>query len=180
MLRAVGFGAGFAVAITLLIGGWTYLESLPSTPKPWNRGAVTASFADLFVEAGDRIVVTFRYTVENKTMQDYYLPSDNQSVLTILPSEKGYASEPELGWDRGAYIPANQKIAVSFRMIYDYNDAYPKTDSNNVNKMNAFLKRRLKEIEGFAILDKEHRYEIMFPKGWKEPKEPSESNKAEK
>lgn len=166
--RAAGFGAGFAASLVLAIGGWLFYQSFPETPKPWNRDVIKATFADLLMNPDERPVATFRYTLENTTPHDYYLPSDGKSAFIILSEGKGMSQDEELVWDNGAYLPSGQKVTVSFRVTYDYNDSYPKEDRDNIDKLSKFMSRRLKRIEGFTVLDREKRYQITFPKGWQD------------
>jgi|SRR5882724_8408342 len=172
-LKAAGFGAGFATFLVGALAIWLFVKSLPETPKPWNRDAVKATYADLFMNPAERPVAMFRYTLENTTPHDYYLPADPKSAFVILPEGKGMSQEEELTWDKGAYLPPGQKVTVSFQLTYDYNDSYPKAERDNLDKLSKFMARRLKEIEGFALLDRTNRYQITFPKGWQDS--PAES-----
>jgi hypothetical protein len=173
-LKAAGFGAGFAAFLVATVAGWIFFKSLPETPKPWNRDAIKATYADIYVTTGDRPVATFKYTLENATPNDYYLPSDPKAAFVILPNEKGMSQDEELSWDNGAYVPAGQKVSASFRLTYDYNDSYPKSDRDNLDKLSKFIARRLKQLEGFVVLDRTNRYQINFPKGWQDS--PTESS----
>lgn len=178
-LKAAGFGAGFAALVVGAFAVWLFAKSLPETPKPWNRDAIKATFSDLFANTGERPVATFRYTLENTTPHDYYLPTDPKSAFLILPEGKGMSQEEKLAWDNGAYVPPGQKVTVSFQLTYDYNDSYPKAERDNLDKLSNFLGRRLKELEGFAVLDRANRYEIVFPKGWQDsPAESKEKARA--
>ncbi|MGH7845535.1 MAG: hypothetical protein ACREQW_10245, partial [Candidatus Binatia bacterium] len=53
-------------------------------------------------------------------------------------------------------------------LTYEYNDSYPKSDRENLDKVSKFMARRLKELEGFAVLDRTNRYQVIFPKGWQD------------
>jgi hypothetical protein len=173
-LKAAGFGAGFAAILVAAIAGWLVFQSLPETPKPWNRDAIKATYADLYMDTGDRPVATFKYMLENTTPHDYYLPSDPRTAFVVLPDGKGMSQEEELTWDKGVYVPPGQKVSVSFKITYDYNESYPKSDRDNLDKLSKFMTRRLKELAGFAVLDRTNRYQVTFPKGWQDS--PSESN----
>lgn len=59
---------------------------------------------------------------------------------------------------------AGQKVIVTFQLTYDYNDSYPKNDRDNLDKFAKFMNRRLKDLDGFVVLDRENRYQITFPK----------------
>src|SRR5215813_4828305 len=87
-LKAAGFGAGFAAFLVATIAGWLVFKSLPETPKPWNRDAIKAKYADLYLNTGDRPVVTFKYTLENTTPHDYYYLPTLRRRLSYFPMEK--------------------------------------------------------------------------------------------
>ncbi len=166
LLKAAGFGAGFAALLVGTFAIWFFVESLPKTPKPWNRDVIKVTYVDLSVKTGERPVATFRYTIENTTPSDYYLPTDAKSAFVLLPKGKGLSQEEDLTWDKGAYVPAGQKVAFSFQITYDYDDSYPEADRDNLHKLATFMNRKLEELDGFAVLDRTNRYQISFPKGW--------------
>ena len=124
--RAAGFGAGFAASLVVVAVGWLLYQSLPETPSLGNRNVIKATFADLLMNPDERPVATFRYTLENTTPHDYYLPSDGKSAFIVLSEGKGMSPDEQLVWEQGAYLPSGQKVTVSFRVTYDYNDSYPK------------------------------------------------------
>jgi hypothetical protein len=168
LLSSMGTGAGSVIAAALVIGVWFYIASLPEKPKPWDQVAIKATFADLFVTLGDKIVTTFQYTLENKTNSDYYFPEDAKSAFVILSEGKGLSQEDVLTWGRGVYLPCGQKISMSFHLTDDYNESYPRKERDNLDKLGEFMKSRLRKIDGFVVLDKNNRYEIIFPNGWKD------------
>src|SRR3990170_4750016 len=104
LLKAAGFGAGFAALLVATFAIWLFVKSLPEKPRQWNRDAIKATYADLSVTTGERPVAAFRYTVENTTPHDYYLPTDAKSAFLILPEGKGMTHEEQLTWDAGAYV----------------------------------------------------------------------------
>ena len=170
-LSAMGTGAGAVVAAAVIIGAWFYITSLSEKPKPWDREAISATFVDLSVTIEDKIVLTFQYTLENKTKSDYYFPEDAKSTFVVLPEGKGLSQKDEFAWGRGVYVPSGQKVSMSFHLTYDYNESYPEKERDNLDKLGEFTKGRLKEIDGFVVLDKKNRYEIIFPNGWKDKHE---------
>jgi hypothetical protein len=114
-LRAAGFGAGAAATAAAIVGVLFYAASFPEKEKPWNSQAIKATFADLFVNTGDRIVATFRYTVENKTKSDYYFPKDKESAFVAMPEGKGLSQEDEIVWGHGAYVRQGRRYQHYFR-----------------------------------------------------------------
>jgi hypothetical protein len=119
------------------------------------------------VNTGDPLLAFFRYIIQNTTPYDYCLPNDSEAAFIQLPNTKGLAKDYEITWDKGTCVPTGQKVAVSFRLSYDYSKySFPKSDRDNIEKLSAFMNRRLSEIDGFVILDTRNRYQINFPKGW--------------
>ncbi len=168
VLKIAYFGAGFAAMLVAMIAGWQVFQSMPETPKPWNDDAIKATFVELSVTTGERLVTTFKYSIQNTTPHDYYLPSDPNAAFVILPKEGGLSQHQELNWNKGAYIPAGQKMSVWFQLSYDYNDSFTKSDRDKLDKLSNFMDRRLKEVDGFVVLDRDNRYRVVFPKGWQE------------
>ena len=168
-IRAAGIGAGFAVTLIISFAIWSYITSQPKIPKPWNNSAIVATFSELTVNTGDRIITNFRYVLENKTPYDYCLPNDNEAAFIQIPVTKGLTKDHEITWDKGTCVPTGQKVAVYFRLNYNYSEySFPKSDINNLEKFSKFMSRRLSEIDGFVILDNQNRYQINFPKGWED------------
>ncbi|MDP2157986.1 MAG: hypothetical protein Q8K68_09790 [Nitrospirota bacterium] len=166
-IRSAGFGAGLAITFIIGIATWSYFASLPKKPKPWNNSAINATFSDIQMFTGDRLPVTFKYILDNKTQFDYCLPSDNEAAFIRMPKTNSLTKDHELTWDKGTCVPTGQKVAVSFKLTYDYSDySFPQSDKDNLEKLSKLVNRRLSEIDGFVILDNQHRYQINFPKGW--------------
>jgi len=176
-VRSAGFGFGAATALAIVVGLWILYSSRPVSPKPWNSQAIASKFSDLYVNTGDRIIAEFRYSLESSLDLDYTLPSDKDSAFVVLPEKKGLEKKTEMEWPSGMILPAHQRINIAFRIPYDYNDSYPRKQRDDLYKLNAFMNRRLKELDGFVMLDRKNRYEIKFSKGW-ETKEQN-SNKGE-
>ena len=170
-IRAAGFGVGCVVTIIIAIALWSYFSSRPTKPKPWNESAILAEFSEITVNTGDKIVAHFRYLVENTTEYDYSLPSDGEAAFIKLPETKGLTKDHDIAWDVGTFVPTGQKVAINFRLTYDYSEySFPKSDIDNIEKFSKFMNRRLSEVDGFVILDKENRYQIDFHRGWKDDK----------
>jgi hypothetical protein len=174
-LKASGFGAGVLIALVVAISTWFYISSLPEKPKPWDRESIKATNSGINVNIGDKVVITFRYLVENKTKKDYYFPDDTKGTYVVLPKGKGLSQQDEITWDSDAYLPSGPKMSVSFYLTYDYDESYQKKDQDNTDKLIKFMNSHLKEVDGFVVFDKKNRYEIvfpiLFPKGWKDTAE---------
>lgn len=170
-IRAAGFGVGCVITIIIAFALWSYYSSLPKKPKPWNESAIKAEYSEIIVNTGDKIVTQFRYLVENTTAYDYSLPSYAEAAFIQIPETKGLAKDHDITWDVGTFVPTGQKVAVTFRLSYDYSEySFSKSDIDNLEKFSKFMNRRLSEIDGFVVLDKKNRYQINFPRGWKDDK----------
>ena len=169
--RAAGFGVGFAVTLLLGIATWSYFSSLPKEPKPWNTNAIKSTFSELTVSTGDRLVANFQYILENTTPYDYNLPTDIEAAFIQLPKTKGLIKDHEISWDKGAFVPKDQKIAVTINLTYDYSEySFSQNEIADLEKLSQFMNNRLREIDGFVILDKQTSYQINFAKGWSDDK----------
>jgi hypothetical protein len=157
-----GVASGLTIAVSFVVAAAFWYSNRPVKERAWNVNAVVASYAGLDVETGQPFVATYRYTVENHTGRDYHLPSI-ENVYKVLP-DKSLEKESTLKWAGGTAIPADQKMSISIQVEYDYTDAYSYADRDKVEKMSAFMGRRLSEIDGFVALDQNNRYEIRFPK----------------
>ncbi len=164
-LRSAGIGFGIVSAVVIF---YLALDYYNSRQKPWDRNLFNATFAGISVETGDKISARYAYTLENLGDKDYYLPKDPESAYIVQAEGKGYSHVQGMQWDKGIYIPSKKKVVVSFLVPYDYSDYYSKKTLENMDKLDEFFQKRLKELDGFVILDKENRYEIVFPNGWKE------------
>jgi hypothetical protein len=167
VLQAAGFGAAFAVTVCLIVGGWLWYESHPHEAK-WNSSAIKATFKEVGITTSvPRLKLTFSYVLENTTDADYSIENDKSKVLVMatLPDGKGFEQDEALSLTP-TEIPARQKVAVSLSKGADYNDAYPERDREDGKKLAAFMSRRLKELDGFVLFDKTHRYKIILPSGW--------------
>src|SRR5215831_10522102 len=153
---SVGVGAGVTLALIPVVFFW--YANRPVRVRPWNQTAITAKYTDLYLTTSRPLVLTFRYTLENHTGQDYELPSSG-SIYKVLADGKGLDRDASLRWEGGTSVLAGQKVNVGIHVEYEYTDSIDLDE-----KLAAFTKRRLSEIDGFAALDQVKRYEIRFPK----------------
>jgi hypothetical protein len=174
LLKSAGFGAGFALAISAIIGIAIYVTSLPKSERKWDDNAVTASFSEVTFNTGEAPTVNLSFTLNNTTGRDYSVPNDKDSIFMELPDTKAlyqYNNSPDPFLQTVSidptFIPSNQRALVTLHLIYSYNDFYPKADKENTEKMAKYIAKRLERIDGFQLFDKANRYEIIFPNGWK-------------
>jgi hypothetical protein len=163
-LKAAGFGAGLAIALCAILGGWVWYSS---RPIPWNKSAIKATFTSLQYQAQqDAFVMEFRYSVENVTVKDFTL-STNRVVLRRMSDGKGYASDLDAEIVGDVFIPAGQKMNVLIRVPYKYEDLNTSLKEQlDEKKSGTFADQRLAHLDGFGLFDKRNKYEIDFPNGW--------------
>ena len=173
--KCLGVGAGFALATSIIIGLVIYFVSLPKSQPPWNQNAVTASFAEMSANTGgDHNFLIFNYIVNNATDRDYRIASEKESLFIELPDEGGlyqYNNATDVLLEdvsiKSSFIPTKQRAIVTIHLIYSYNEFYTKANSDDREKMTKYLDKRLKQIGGFKLFDKDNRYQINFPR-WQE------------
>ncbi len=174
-LRDVGFGAGFAVALTVSIvaGQWW-----SSRPKQWSLTAITATPAELvFREQGEELHLQFRYALTNNTRTDYVLALPVAAALMRkVPEDSSLAKLNYARWEDNVRIPSGQTVSVVFEVSYNFSDydtsaarlhGYPSADNSDPPPaLMSFVTSRLKEMNGMAFLDYNARYRVELPKGW--------------
>jgi hypothetical protein len=116
----VSFGAGFAVVISLIIGGVAWYSS---RAKPWNTAALRATFDGLGTE-GDAKSFAFYYVVENTTPADYRI-TDKSGVFVTgkLRKEKALGSDTNYAsLDLPVYVPAKRRVRVGITVPFPFKD----------------------------------------------------------
>jgi hypothetical protein len=177
-VRAAGVGAGVVVALTMVCGiGFWWIER----PKPWSDKAISAKFNEMdFQEVGEQLNFTFQYTFYNDTVKEYALPATGSgAMMRQIPEKGGFDKIENASWDNNLIIPPKQSLNVKFVVPYefeDYNTSAKElyqsgwtpvgtTKGTEVPKeLQAFVSRRLKEIDGFAFFDYGRKYKIVLPK----------------
>jgi hypothetical protein len=110
--------AGFAVALALAIGIFSWYESRPKPQKPWNIAAIVVKEPPGFSATADGKKLSFGYSAENATDIDYSIDSNTQirvmgkgqdSFTSPLPNEVGSVRLP-------IFIPARQKGTIEFSL----------------------------------------------------------------
>lgn len=172
VLRAAGFGGGFAVALAVIVGGWVWHQGRPQKEPEWNSSAIRATFKDVVITTSTpKPRLTFSYSLENTTSFDYSIDDKSQVlVMATLPEAKGFEPDVTLSVPSTFYLPARQKVVLAVSKESEYNAAYPEQDRDNADKLAAFMTRRLKELDGFVLFDKTRRYKIILPNGWPDAK----------
>lgn len=162
-LVSAGVGFGATLVVCVAVGVFMWWTSRPDPPKPWNTAAITTRFTGSLVQTEDRLIADFEYAVQNHTGRDYELPP-KANLFKILPGGKGLQPDESLEWHGATSVPSGQTMSITIRIQYEYNESYPFEDRENFDKLNPFMRIRMSEITGFAVLDRVNRYRIDFPK----------------
>ena len=121
LVRAVGFGAGFAVITAVIVVFVLWWSSHPPRPKPWDDRAIAASYESLDTE-GDANTFRFVYTLQNNTDADYRIETDSGVHLAAFLKRSQALSSSDtqnLHTDFPIYIPAMTGPLVPFTGQYD-------------------------------------------------------------
>ena len=168
-LKAVGFGAGFALCVVVLgCAIYWYMHR----PKPWNSVALKGTFAGMSFrmqpqEADYKVSVEF--DIENTTNRDYEFSPYNLTLFCVneggsLSKEIGNYQSGEATIDGPAFIPSRGKARVTVHLAFFYPPEFTAKDKNDVFSPSVY--RRLKEINGLVLFDRSQSYRIDLPAGW--------------
>ena len=164
ILKAAGFGAGFAVAASILLGVAMWWSDRPVAPKAMSSQALVGSYSGMEAQIrGDAMHLTVTYGLHNMTDKDYSLPTIG-ALMSVNPENRGLDTLEGVTWDSTSVIPPGQTVNLKFDIPYTLSD-YNKTAADmNGKAMVDFIEKRLKEIDGFRFFDYGKRYEIDLPK----------------
>src|SRR5271163_1226908 len=168
----IGWGLGTAVGLVILVGGFLWYLNRPKPPKPWNTSALRAEYDDVSTE-GDKNYIIFRYTLENPTDFDYHLEDGSTILMSVrLKRENVLTPASEVATiDFPVFVPAKKRIRFVIYTPY----AYPikeKADSSGderkkySDEVEKYVQTKMTNLDGFDLLDKSNRYEVIFPAGW--------------
>lgn len=165
LLKAAGFGAGFAIAAALIIGLGVWWNERPAKQKPMNNRAITATYAGLAIQTREEVFqFDLTYGLRNNTDRDYKLPSLGW-LMIVNPENKGLDTIDGVKWDSNVIIPSGQTVNVKFEIPYKLSEYNSKSaDLSTLKKEIEFAQRRMKEMGGFRFFDDSERYEIDMPK----------------
>ena len=173
LLRAAGFGGGFAIVAALIFGGILWWSYRPVKPKPWNTTAITATFDNLTTE-GPTHTIRYQYTLENHTDVDYRLADDSHAQLGISKMQTksiDFDTNNFVTLGFPIYVPAKSRVNVSLHMPLQYTEDVDFSAPDDVQhdfytKLSKYVGDAINNVEGFVLMDDNNRYEIIFPNGW--------------
>jgi hypothetical protein len=168
VLMAAGFGGGFAVVMASIVGIWVWYQGRPQKQPEWNSTAIRATFKDVVITTSKpKARLKFSYSLDNTTHSDYSIDDKSQVlIMATLPDGKGFEPDEAISLPSSFYVPATQKVVLTVSKECEYTDEYPEWDRGDLEKLGAFMTRRLKELDGFVVFDKTRRYKIILPNGW--------------
>jgi hypothetical protein len=157
-LRSAAAGAGFAVAASLIVGGFLWYQSRPKPQRPWNASAITATFSSgLNLAPGivpplgeDALDGGFDFILENTTDSDFRLTDPSTySIVVSLKQEKALSAAYAPKLKLPVFIPATQRAKVHLDLSCD---------------------TCAKEVGGFVLFDESTHYQISFdlPPNWED------------
>jgi hypothetical protein len=184
LLRSLGFGAGFALLLCAVVGTWVWYRNRPEPPKPWNKQAITAEY-ELLSTRGDENHVVFVYALQNNTDEDFRLDSDVGINLTArLQEQKELAqfSQTYFSLEYPVFVPARNRVRLFIESKYKYpiKEEEGATKEDRKQYRNALAKLvidKWSNLNGFAVFDTIHRYEIDFPTGWEKVEKEASADK---
>jgi hypothetical protein len=174
-IRAAGFGAGFALLASVILGTVLWWSSRPPKQKPWDDKAIVASYESLDTE-GDANAFRFTYTLENKTDIDYRVENDSRVHLAAFLKRSqalSFSNSENLHADYPIYIPAKSRVRFQVHLGYPYPIKPDYNASDDVQhdfntKVAQYVTKELGNVDGFTLLDDDNRYKIVMPNGWAE------------
>jgi hypothetical protein len=176
LLKAAGFGAGFAVTAAVIVGLFVWWSGRPKKPKPWNKTAITASYDHVFTE-GDQNNLVIAYTLQNNTDTDIQIQSASSVHFAAqLQRPKSFAfidDSTMLTTDFPVFIPAKSRVRFKIRIGIPYPEKQDTSAPDDVQhdwvtKVCKYLSDKLSNLDGFSMLIDTDRYEVDLPNGWRE------------
>ena len=178
LLKAAGFGGGFAVFGAIILGTITWWVSRPTS---WKTNAVTAKYSTLTArQTNDVVQMDFVYSLTNHTKNDYSLPPFVAgSLMRRLPESDSVEKLDDVTWDYDVKIPPKQTVDIKFTVSYKLSDFNMTADEINGPGTNGeevppkfveFINRRMKEANGLRFYDYSSKYQIDMPSGWQNAK----------
>jgi hypothetical protein len=172
LLRAAGFGAGFAVTLAVIGGTALRYESRPKLPKAWDEKTIQAEYDGTTEEHTSDI--GFRYVLKNNGTEDYRISEADSVQLALKVGNDGELTPFNrlISIETPIFIPAGHKALVLLNMKTGTRFQHQLPESATDAEEEQYRKAVLdylngSTLSGFALFDEAHRIEITFPSGWK-------------
>jgi hypothetical protein len=170
--RAAGFGAGFALSLTAILGVAWWYTSRPKPTKPWDTKTIQAEYDGTTEERTTDI--GFRYALKNNGSDDYHIGNGDSVQLSIRVGKDGEL----MPFNRlvsietiPVFVPSGHKTIVFLKMKtptrFQHSIPEHPTGAEEEQYRKAVLDYlNSTRIVGFVLFDELHRIEIDFPNGW--------------
>jgi hypothetical protein len=157
-----------AALVLLIIGPTAFKGRHSDTFKSWNREAIKATYVASQLKELDKThsTLTLSYDLENNTDSDYRLNIGPDVVIQSRLKSGGSLSQQEpLRLSYPVFVPAKQHARLAIEMKQPF--AWPPDeDAAYVDKLRAFVKERLVNVEEFVLFDQASRAEVRLPGAW--------------
>lgn len=186
LLKAIGYGAGITLALVLVaVTGYYYLQRR-TPPRPWNAGAIKASFYSVQT-TGESKQLQFEYVLENTTDSDYSVEAYSTPRIAAMLEDTniltGFAGN-DITLKLPIYIPAHKRTRIDITLpaygvptIVEPGESASEEERQKYHvEVAAYVTKRLGNLNGFVIFDESQRYEIDLPNGWKSIAEANEKS----
>jgi hypothetical protein len=160
----------FALVFTAAI---LYLRtSAGNGPKPWNSGAITATYVGAQLRERDsaNAALYLAYEIQNHTDSDYRLADGPGAlVMSRLRADGSLSSQEQVRLSYATFLPARQRARIALEILRPFN--WPaESDPAFQDKLREFANQRLLDVQAFVLFDQADRFQIEFPGGWQELK----------
>jgi hypothetical protein len=170
LIKAAGFGAGFAIVSAIVLFIFVWWSSRPVKPKPWNTEAITAIYSGFGVD--DDQYFRFYYTLQNKTDTDYTVNESTPFSISgrIIEGDLAQCADC-IEVKKPFFIPAHDKLQLTLTFKYKYSDSLLASTNSEKDALHVrerqFLMDKYGRLNGFTIFDQDVRYKVELPGDWK-------------
>jgi hypothetical protein len=163
---------GFLLALLLTGTIFYFRHGGGAAPKPWNSGAITATYVGAQLRELDsgNAAVYLAYEVQNHTDSDYQLADGPGAlVMSRLRTDGSLSSQEQIRLSYPTFLPARQRARVALEVPASF--SWPAdNDPAFQDKLRDLVNQKLEEVQAFVLFDQADRFEIEFPGGWQELK----------
>jgi len=119
-------------------------------------------FESIAVHLGDRVTVSFLYSLENRTGADYRMPDTSSALLVRVSNRDDWTKDSELHLEAPPNIPVGSTALLALTGSYDYSDLLSKGQEPTSKAITAFLRERTRDLQKFFIVDPLTGHQIFF------------------
>jgi hypothetical protein len=165
----VGAATVVFLALLILLMGRSQRSEISAKPAaPWNSRAVEGAYAGVRVREIDAssAAVVFLYDLDNQSGSDYELTKGpGVVVMSRLKSAGSFSSEKAVNLSASAFVPANSRTRIALEIKEPFNWP-PPADASSEVRFRQLVAQEVADLDGFALFDEAHRYQIDLPGSW--------------